>query len=113
MSNGSLNSRRTQSGGVTGVNDGAKGFHREAGGCWVSTEGGGEGFLEEVTVMWAWAGRAFQAEGTARAKAERTGAAQPRRVGRQTGLYEPHSTPKARLLQCRSGTRLPALELQL
>ena len=45
-----------------------KGFHRAVGECCVSTEGGWEGFLEEVTFLLAWGREATPSRGNSKCK---------------------------------------------
>lgn len=85
-----------------------KGFHRAVGECCVSTEGGWEGFLEEVTFLLAWGREATPSRGNRKCK------------GREdrsmvSGGGQDSLTSKARPCAAvvSERTRLPALELQL
>ena len=85
-----------------------KGFHRAVGECCVSTEGGWEGFLEEVTFLLAWGREATPSRGNRKCK------------GREdrsmvSGGGQDSLTSKARPCAAvvSERTRLPVLELQL
>lgn len=85
-----------------------KGFHRAVGECCVSTEGGWEGFLEEVTFLLAWSREATPSRGNSKCKVREDSS---RVSGGGRDSLTSKARPCAAVVSAR--TRLPVLELQL
>lgn len=85
-----------------------KGFPRAVGECCVSTEGGWEGFLEEVTFLLAWSREATPSRGNSKCKVREDSS---RVSGGGRDSLTSKARPCAAVVSAR--TRLPVLELQL